>query len=162
MDSIISTFHIDWHIIVAQAINFAIVLGVLYFYALKPLSQLMSERSAKISQGLEDAKKNGEMLQMTKKEYEEVLAKARLEANVLFKEGKQEAENKRAKMLEEAKIEVDAMIKSGKQSLLAEKEKMVAEASKEVVTLAVQVAEKLLASKEKAFSENMLKELNNL
>ena len=55
MDSIISTFHIDWKIIIAQAINFVIVFAVLYFYALKPLSKLMKERSEKISQGLDDA-----------------------------------------------------------------------------------------------------------
>ena len=49
MDSIISTFHIDWKIIIAQAINFGVVFIVLYIFALKPLSKLMNERAEKIA-----------------------------------------------------------------------------------------------------------------
>ena len=63
MDSIISTFHIDWKIIIAQMINFGVVFVVLYIYALKPLGKLMKERREKIETGIEDAKKSSEVLQ---------------------------------------------------------------------------------------------------
>ena len=56
MESIISTFHIDWKIIIAQMINFVIVFVVLYIFALKPLSKLMKERGEKIAKGIDDAK----------------------------------------------------------------------------------------------------------
>ncbi|MBY0376798.1 ATP synthase F0 subunit B, partial [Patescibacteria group bacterium] len=92
MESIISTFHIDWKIIIAQAINFGIVFVVLYIYALKPLSKLMKERSETIAKGIDDAKLSQEVLQKTNKEYEEILAKARKEANDIFQKGKKEAE----------------------------------------------------------------------
>ena len=62
MESIISTFHIDWKIIIAQVINFAIVFVVLYIFALKPLSKLMKERSEKIAKGIDDAKTNAKLL----------------------------------------------------------------------------------------------------
>ena len=54
MDSIINTFHIDWKIIIAQAVNFGIVFVVLYIFALKPLNKLMAERAEKIKKGVED------------------------------------------------------------------------------------------------------------
>ena len=94
MDSIISTFHIDWKIIIAQMVNFGVVFLVLYLYALKPLSKLMSERSEKISKGIDDAKSNAEVLKRTEAEYEKALSKARAEANTIFQEGKAEAEAK--------------------------------------------------------------------
>ena len=78
MESIISTFHIDWKIIIAQAFNFGIVFTVLYIFALKPLNKLMAERALKISKGVEDAKLNADTLLATRAEYEEVITKARI------------------------------------------------------------------------------------
>ncbi len=147
MDSIISTFHIDWKIIVAQAINFAIVFAVLYVYALKPLSKLMAERSEKISKGVNDAKMNAETLTRTEKEYEATLQKAKAEANAIFQAGKKEAEAEKTKMIEYAKSEVAQVIANGKKTLEADKAKMVADARNEIAALAMQAAEKILKEK---------------
>jgi F-type H+-transporting ATPase subunit b len=147
MESIISTFHIDWKIIIAQMVNFAVVFVVLYIFALKPLSKLMAERAEKIKLGVDDAKKNAEILKATTAEYEVVLAKAKIEANKIFTEGKKEAEMKKVKMLEDAKSEVASLIANGKKSLEAEKVKMVEEAKKEIVSLAMTATEKLMSSK---------------
>ncbi len=144
MDSFISTFHIDWKIIIAQAINFGIVLAVLYFFALKPLKKLMAERAERIANGIEDAKCNAEIIKTTRKEYNDVLAKARAEAHEIFTEGKKEAEAKKAEMLAQAGEEVAALIASGKKHLENEKVKMVEEAKKEIVSLVVKATEKLL------------------
>ena len=148
MESIISTFHIDWKIIIAQAVNFGVVFLVLYIFALKPLSKLMAERSEKIAKGVDDAKTNSVLLEKTRQEYENALAQARVEANKIFQEGKKEAEAKRVVMLEEAKKEVSATIENGKKMLEAEKTKMVGEAKNEIINLAMQATEKLMKSKQ--------------
>lgn len=153
MESIISTFHIDWKIIIAQAINFGVVFVVLYIFALKPLNKLMAERSEKIAKGVDDAKTNASLVEKTRAEYEEVLAKAKTEANKIFQDGKKEAEAKKAAMLEDAKKEVAATIENGKKMLEAEKNKMVGEAKNEIINLAMQATEKLIKSKQ---------DLNNL
>src|SRR3990167_907274 len=134
MESIISTFHIDWKIIIAQAVNFGVVFLVLYIFALKPLSKLMAERSEKIAKGVDDAKTNAALLEKTRTEYEEALSKARIEANKIFQEGRKEAEDK--------KKEVAGVIENGKKILEAEKVKMVGETKKEIVILAMQATEK--------------------
>ena len=153
MDSIISTFHIDWKIIIAQAINFGVVFVVLYIFALKPLSKLMVERSEKIVKGIDDAKVNAELLQKSRAEYENMLAKARNEADKIFQDGKKEADNKKILMLEETKDEVTTLIENGKKALEAEKIKMVEEAKNEIVNLAMLATRKLIESKQ---------DLNNL
>ena len=144
MNSIISTFHIDWKIIIAQAINFLIVFLILYFFALKPLNKLMAERSDKIAKGVHDAKHNAELVITTRSEYEAALAKARAEATAIFQEGRKKSEAKRAEMLAEAKTDVEKLIANGKKTLEAEKIKMVDEARKEIVSLATMAAEKIL------------------
>ena len=153
MQDFINTFHIDWKLMIAQIINFGLVFAVFYFLAAKPLSKLVKDRTKEIETGLFDAKENAILSQKIKKEYEEVLAKARIEANKIFQDGRKEAEAKKISMLEEAKNEVDVMVKNGKKTLETEKLKMVEEVKKEIGTLATLAAEKILSSK---------KDLNNL
>ena len=163
MESIISTFHIDWKIIIAQAINFAVVFVVLYVFALKPLSKLMAERSEKISKGVEDAKSNAIILKDTNLKYEEMLARARIEANEIFQNGKKEAESKKTKMLEDAKNQVVSLINDGKKKLEVEKVKMVEEAKNEITSLAIKMTEKLLGDKApESYDAKTLKELKNI
>ncbi|MEK7574654.1 MAG: F0F1 ATP synthase subunit B [Patescibacteria group bacterium] len=145
MESIISTFHIDWKIIIAQSVNFAIVFSLLYYFAIRPVNKLMAERNKKISQGIDDAKTNAELLTNTKAEYEAALVKARAEAQAIFQKGKKEAEAKKTEMTETAKKEVETMIAGGKKTLEAEKVKMVEEAKKEIASLAVEATRKILA-----------------
>lgn len=163
MESIISTFHIDWKIIIAQAINFGVVFVVLYIFALKPLSKLMAERSEKISKGIEDAKINAELVDKSRLEYENILVQARTEANKIFQDGKKEAEAERVQILEGAKKEVTVAVENGKKMIEAEKTKMLAEVKNEIVNLAMLATEKLISGKvDKSFNEKTVQELNNL
>ena len=41
MDELVKTFHIDWKLIIAQTVNFTIVLGVLWYFAFKPLMKVI-------------------------------------------------------------------------------------------------------------------------
>ena len=163
MESIINTFHIDLKMIIAQIFNFGIVFVVLYLYALKPLNKLMKERSEKIEKGINDAKSNAEILNNTKVEYQELITKARKEADKIFQEGKKEAETKKTLMLEKAKEEVAVMIANGKKNFENEKIKMVAQATEEIVSLSVKIAEKILGNKiDESFEEKTMKELNKI
>ena len=163
MDSLITTFHIDWKIIVAQAINFLIVFLVLYFFALKPLGKLMKEREKRIEGGLDDAKNNAKLLEATKKEYDDVLIKARVEAHEIFTAGKTEAEENKRDILAKTQLEVEGMIANGKKTLEAEKTKMVEEAKNEIVSLVVKATEKLLESQDdKSFTEETLKQIKKM
>lgn len=163
MDSLITTFHIDWKIIIAQAINFLIVFLVLYFFALKPLGKLMKEREDKIEGGINDAKNNAKLLEQTKKEYDEVLVKARKEASEIFNTVKTEAENNRKDILAKAQVEVESMIESGKKTLESEKIKMVEEAKGEIVSLVVKATEKLLESHDKDdYESKIIKQIKKM
>ena len=163
MDSFITTFHIDWKIIIAQGINFIIVLAVLYFLAIKPLKKVMSERTNTIEKGLKDAKENALVIERSKQEYEKTIAQAKQEAHELFQEGKKEAEVKKTEMLEEAKIMVENMVANGKKTLEAEKVKMVEEAKAEIVSLVVKATEILLEqTADTKLDEKIAKQVKNI
>lgn len=161
MDAIIETFHIDWKIIIAQAVNFGVVFLVLYLFALKPLKKIMEERSGKIAKGLSDAKENADMLLRAKADYEAAVLKGNQEAQKFAEEGKREAMREREKMMDNTKVEIENMILSGKKSLEQEKAKMVNEAKKEIVELGMAIAQKI-AGTDARFDEKAVRELSNL
>ena len=144
MDSLITTFHIDWKMIIAQLINFVVVFFVLYRYALKPLAKLMEERGTTIEDGLKNADKQKELLALQQAEYDATLAKARAEAATLMKEVKKDAELRRTEMLDQTRTEVVEMFESGRKQLAADKQKMLDEAKKELVGMVMSATEKVL------------------
>ena len=56
MQELITTFHIDWKLMIAQIVNFGLVFTLLYWLAAKPLSKLMKDRTKEITDGLDNAK----------------------------------------------------------------------------------------------------------
>ena len=148
---------------IAQAFNFGVVFALLYWFALRPLTKIMRERTEKIEKGIKDAKENAEVLNNSKTEYQGIISKAKNEAHQMFQEGKKEAETKKRTMLEEAQNEVSIMIANGKKNLENEKTKILAETKNEIATLAIRMAEKLVAGKMDAkFDEKSIKDLSNL
>lgn len=131
---------------VAQLINFAVVIIVLWIFALKPLKKLMDERGETIAGGLDNAEKQKALLAEQEKEYEKALANARAQATDMMKEAKKDAEAKRAELLEKAQADVVATVSAGKAQLEAEKAKMMEDAKKELVSLITTATEKVLGT----------------
>ncbi|MEI6660390.1 MAG: F0F1 ATP synthase subunit B [bacterium] len=163
MSELITSFHIELSSIISQVVTFIATFIVLYFLVIKPLKVLMSEREDKISKGLSDARHNEEMLSSTKREYDEVLARARAEAHTIFQDAKNEAEEEKKKMLVQAGVEVETMINNGKKRLEGDKARMVEEAKREIVSLVVRATEKLLEShKDETFTDKAVSKVKNL
>jgi len=147
MDSLISTFNIDLKLLIAQAVNFAVVFAVLYFFALKPLFKIMAERSAKIEKSLADAQAVEERLKQTEDDYHKEMAKARTEANAIMAKVNEQAEVKRQAMLLKAKEEIGAVINEEKARMQQEKAKTLKEIKSEVAGLVIASLEKVLEEK---------------
>lgn len=153
MDSIVSTFHIDWKVIVAQAVNFGVVFIVLYIFALKPLGRLMAERSEKISKGIDDAKKSNELLQKAAEEYEKNTVQLRKISIDAQKELQKDLEKLRRDNLNKIKTDNDEWVKKRMEQMEIDKKSLVESAKNELAHLAILAAEKLIKSKQ---------DLNNL
>ncbi|MDA3840017.1 MAG: F0F1 ATP synthase subunit B [Patescibacteria group bacterium] len=144
MDSLIETFHIDLRLLVAQMINFAIVISVLYFFALKPLMKVMDERSKKIEKSIEEAKSIEEKLQKTNADYKEAMSNAKKEANLIMEKTNAQAEERKEEMLKKAKLEIGAVINEEKAKMQTEKAEVLKELKKEVAEMVVSSLEKVL------------------
>ena len=145
MDSLVSTFHIDVKLVIAQIINFAVVLVLVYFVLGKPLIKMMNKRDTHIKEGIDNAANALELIKKTEEEYEATLLKAKTEASDFFQEVKKETEAKKASMLEDARREVETIISNGQKTLEIEKQKILEDAKKEIVELTISATSKILA-----------------
>ena len=147
MESIISTFHIDWKIIIAQMVNFGVVFAVLYIFALKPLAKLMAERTDKIKRGVDDSKKSAELLQKATDEYKQNTIKLRQISIDAQNELQRDLDQLRAKNLERIKADNDEWMKKRIEQMEIDKKALVESAKSEILTLAMPATEKLIKEK---------------
>lgn len=55
MNELLEQLGINWQLLLSQAVNFFILLAVLFFFVYKPLLKIIKERRKKIEQGLQKA-----------------------------------------------------------------------------------------------------------
>jgi len=144
MDELVKTFHIDWKLLIAQIINFAIVLGVLWYFALKPLMKVMNKRSQEIEKSLSDAKEIEKKLSQAETSKEKIITEANKEAQIIMTRTHQEAEKMKDQKLQETRQEMEQLAARTKASLENEKDKMIREAKKEVANLVVTASSKII------------------
>lgn len=163
MEALIETFHIDLKLMIAQIINFILVFLAIYLLAAKPLRKTIEDRTKEIEEGLHNSKKNREILENTKKEYDSIVLSARKEAEGILKATREDAENKKREMLEVANKEVSNLIENGKKSLEQERELIIKSAKKEIVDLVISTTQKVLGEEvDIKYRDKVVKELGDL
>lgn len=164
MDALIETFHLDAKLIIAQLVNFVIVLGVLWWFALKPLIKIMQERSDTIAKSLAQAKAIEEKMAAADSERAAVLTKAKQDALAVLALAKQDAAAVQQEALQKTKGEVEKIVAKGKAQLMIEKDKMSEELKGAMAGLVVAATKKVLGSAltkevDKKVAEEAIKEI---
>lgn len=144
MEELIKTFHIDWKLLIAQLVNFFLVLGVLWRFALKPLQKIMADRSQEIQNSLVQAKEIEQKLKETDQNKINTLLQAKKDAQAIIDQTNKEAEILREKKVSELRLEMEKIVDQTKTSLANEKEQMIREVKSEVADLVIAVSSKLL------------------
>ncbi|MDD5040128.1 MAG: F0F1 ATP synthase subunit B [Patescibacteria group bacterium] len=140
MDELVKTFHIDWKLLIAQVVNFGIVIGVLWYFALKPLMKMMHKRSDDIEKSLQQAKEIERKLQEAEQSKEKLITEAKQEAQVIMEQTHRDAEKVKGEKLAETRQEMERMAEKVKQDIQAEKQTMLREAKGQVADLVIAAA----------------------
>jgi len=137
MEDLIKTFHIDWKTLVAQLVNFSIVLVVLLVFAVKPIMKLMKAREDKIARGLEDADAAERKLQEAEKEKKAAINAGRKEAQKIVNQMEKDAEELKQRKMEQAQAEVKKVIEDARAQIKNEKTQMIRSVKEELGELVV-------------------------
>ena len=135
---------LDPGLFVWTIITFLILLGLLSKFAWKPLLHALEKRENEIARSLKDAEKARKELDRLTSEGDEIIAKARSEAQAIVGEGKKAADQLKESTLSKAKETAAANLDDAKEQIKMEKEKATGEIKGEVVGLSLSIAEKLV------------------
>ncbi|MFA5318547.1 MAG: F0F1 ATP synthase subunit B [Patescibacteria group bacterium] len=147
MGEVISTFHVDIRLLIAQAVNFFIVFAILYYFAVRPLMKVLAERSKKIENSLKNAEQIEKELANAEKKREEVIRQAKREANEILSEVEKKGEERKKEMMAKAKEEIEGIVNKTKEDLNIEKQITLKHIKNEAAEMITSAMEKILGKK---------------
>ncbi len=147
---------IDWKLLIAQGVNFLILLYILKRFVYKPMLAFLDERAGKIESGLHNAEAATKRLEEAEKEHKELLAEAQKQARIIVDEALAAAKRRDNEQLEKTKAEVAALLEAGQKNIIEERERALREAKQELGELVVLATEKLAGIKVDAEKDNEL------
>ena len=131
--------------ILAQMLNFFILVWLLARFAYKPLLSMMTERKERIAKDLEAAEKARVEAEGFKADYAAQIAKARQEAQQIVEKAVQEAENTTREQLATAREQIEQEKNRARQDIAIERDRAMNSLRNEVVSLSVAMAGKVVA-----------------
>jgi F-type H+-transporting ATPase subunit b len=137
-------FQINIFQVVIAAANFVVFLVLLWQFAFKPISAMLSERRQRIEQGLRDAEQARQDRENAEKERLAAINDARREANDILARAQKVAQETRDADIAATKEELDRMRTRASDEIEAEKQRALAELRAEVTDLALQAAGKVV------------------
>jgi F-type H+-transporting ATPase subunit b len=164
LQQLFEQFGVTWPKFIAQTIVFVIVYWVLNKYAFGPIVGVLAERRRRIAEAQENAEKIKQQLAEAEQRYNEVLAKADLEAKSLIEEARQSAEAVREKRVQEAIAEAEGVIRKAHESIEQDRRKMESEVRAAMVGLVAATTSKvtgkmLTADDQKRLNDETIKEI---
>lgn len=142
MSDLIHNLGIDWKLLIAQLINFAILFFVLRRFAFRPLLALLDKRREKVVEGERVAAALAAAQAAGAVKAEEVLAYARKESTEIIVTAKKDAVRLRESLEADAKREVGKILAEGERRLQEAKVRVEAELQKELGAVVLLAAER--------------------
>ena len=133
--------------LIAQLINFLILLGLLYMVAYKPILKMFDERSNRIKESMEQTESIKEQAAKAEEEAKKQIEAASKDGQGMVARAVKAGEEIRQKAQEDAKPEAEALISKARIEIQRERDEAIDELRKEVAELTVFAAEKVIEQK---------------
>lgn len=144
---LIEKFGIDARTLIAQAINFLIVLIVLYKFAFKPVLRLLDERAKKIQMSLKHAQDIERKMQELDAIQERMMREVQQKSQELLKKTQEKSDQERQFIVSQAKGEVKEIIEKAQKEIQNTRKKLIEESREDLVAIVTEALSKILPQK---------------
>ncbi|MDP2720915.1 MAG: F0F1 ATP synthase subunit B [bacterium] len=141
---ILKTFGVEPILLLAQIVNFVILIFILQRFLYKPILRVLEERKNKIATSLKQAEEIQKRFEESTTKQEEILDQARKEATTFIQTAKEEAKLLSDQLQNETKKSIDETVKRTQQSLELDNQKMILEARNQIVEMVAIATEKVV------------------
>lgn len=124
MDELLNNFGVDWKLLLAQFINFAILFVVLRKFAYKPIVGMLRKRREDIEKGIRFTKEAEENLKSVGEKEKQIIEEAKGQALDIVNESQNIAKEKKEEAIKETVKKAEGIILDAKRAAEQEKLKM--------------------------------------
>ncbi len=144
MGDLIHAFGIDWKLMIAQAVNFVILVVVLGYFVYGPVMRILKERVQKIAQGLTDAEAARVEREAVAAERSGIVAEAHHEGEKIVARAQDEGKHERNAIIKSAQDRATQIAKEAEHAAAEAQRQALKASESEVARLAILAAEKIL------------------
>jgi F-type H+-transporting ATPase subunit b len=144
MEGIIHAFAIDWRLLLIQAVNFGLLLLILWHFLYKPLMRMLDERRIKIEGGVRQAEAAEHKLKEIESERVGIITTASREGEGIVERARKTASDKERSLLSDAEERAASLLKSAEREAQELKTKALDESKAEMAKLVVLGAERVI------------------
>lgn len=130
--------------LVAQLVNFTILLVVLRLFLWKPILKVLDERKTRIEQGLQRSEEAATQAAASEEEAKRIIDEARAEARDASSRAQESAARLREELEEQARREADQIVTRAREEISLEREQAVQQLRSEFADLTIRAAERVV------------------
>ncbi len=130
--------------LLAQLVNFGILLGILYLVAYKPIMKMLDERANRIKESMEQTEVIKDKAEKAEEEIAEQLREAGRQSQAVIDRGVRTGEEMRQKAQEEAKKEAEALLARARNEIRRERDGVIDDLRREFADLTILAAGKVI------------------
>jgi len=131
--------------LIAQILNFLILVIILRAVAYKPVARLLEQRSQKIQGDLDKAENDRKEAESTLVQYRQKLSDANVKAQEIVEKAEKVARDEHDAAIEATKKEIEQMKKNAEEDIQRDRERIASQLRGEVVSLSLAAAGKLIS-----------------
>ncbi|HQU07663.1 MAG: hypothetical protein B7X04_01955 [Parcubacteria group bacterium 21-54-25] len=144
MQQLLAAFGINGKLLIAQAVNFGLLLVVLTYFFYRPLMRILEERRNIVTKGVDDAARAAEKLASADTLAAAHVAEAEVAAGHILKAAREEAGTERSRLVKEAEARAAAIAADAQARAEEVAAKTQRDSEKEIARLAILAAERVL------------------
>lgn len=135
---------VEWSLLIAQIVNFLILIVLLRMFLLKPIMNMLNQRKERIAQSMKDAERVNAAAREAEADKAKVLEQARREAQEIRAQATRDAEKIAQDVRGRADQEATEVRMKAQEDAQKQVELALADANKQIADLAILATEKLL------------------
>ena len=147
MGQIVTTFGIDWHELLLQAVNFGLLILLLWYFLYRPILRIIDARREKVAEGVRLANEAQHKLEDAHAESDVIVSNAAHEAEGLVAAARTRAGETGAEIVKGAEDKAAALLKDAAALAEEAKRRSLREGEREIARAAMLAAEKILREK---------------
>ena len=134
----------NWPTLLAQVINFGLLLVLLRIFAYKPVMRMLDERSRKIKESLEEAESTKEKAALAEEDIKKQLESAGKEGQERIARALRVADEMKQKAQEDAKHEAESLLNRARTEIQQERDEAIGKIHREFADITIMAAGKVI------------------